>query len=143
MKKTGMLFGVMLILGACSSGNDKTQDELNLQNYGYLIRTSAQMVPFLRDTAYVFLDTRHFSDYEEARIAGAFPADERGGTARLTLKLLDTTKTVVIYCSSAVCETKIFPLLKELGFRKLIYLSDGFGGWVYHGYPVDRGGIEP
>lgn len=131
--------GFILFLMGCSADKPVDMDAWQREHYGFIIRTSGQLVSKLGDTNVVFIDTRRFTDYEEARIPGAFPADERGGTARLTLAMLDTSKTVVVYCGTSVCDTKLFPVLAEMNFRNVIYLSDGFGGWIYNGFPVERG----
>ncbi|MCA0447057.1 MAG: rhodanese-like domain-containing protein [Bacteroidetes bacterium] len=128
----------LLFTISCTSDKKGPTDQEQFAQFGYIIKNSSQVSDKINDTNYVFLDTRHFSDYEELHIKGAFPADERGGTARLTLALLDTSKSLIVYCSTAVCDTKIFPLLKEMGFKNVIYLSDGFGGWLYKGYPTER-----
>lgn len=131
-----LLMAVLLV--SCESKVRLPDDQDQIRKFGYIIRTSNQLVSKLKNPDFVFVDTRHFSDYEEAHIPGAVPVDERGGTARLTLNLIDTSKTLIVYCGTAVCDTKIFPLLKELNYKKIIYMSDGFGGWINKGFPFEK-----
>lgn len=137
--KAELIFLVLaVLLVSCESKVALPDDQDQMKKYGYVIRTSNQLFSKLKDPDFVFVDTRHFSDYEDAHIPGAVPVDERGGTARLTLHLIDTSKTLIVYCGTAVCDTKIFPVLKEMGFKKIIYLSDGFGGWINKGFPFEK-----
>ena len=49
---------------------------------------------------------------------------------------LDKTKPYLVHCAAGGRSGKSLEIFKQLGFKKIIHLDDGYRGWTKAGNPV-------
>ena len=52
---------------------------------------------------------------------------------------LDRDRTYLLYCRTGNRSAKTVPILRELGFRRVLHLEEGIRAWKDSGQPVEIG----
>ena len=86
----------------------------------------------------IVLDVRSPEEFKEGHIKGAVNIDFNGKDFAAAAAKLDKDATVVVHCQAGGRSARSLPKLKELGFKKLVHLDGGFGGWEAAGLPVEK-----
>ncbi|MEZ5385498.1 MAG: rhodanese-like domain-containing protein [Prosthecobacter sp.] len=84
------------------------------------------------------VDVRTSDEFQEGHIKGAKNIDIMGDDFETKLAKLDKTKPVIVHCQAGGRSTRALPVFQKLGFKELIHLDDGFGGWQDAGKPVEK-----
>jgi rhodanese-related sulfurtransferase len=91
------------------------------------------------------VDARRLDDYVEGHIPLAFSVTPLqfvpGGAPPEATTMMDPELPVLIYCGGGDCDDSknVGIKLRELGFKRLHILDDGFPAWVDAGYEVEKG----
>jgi phage shock protein E len=91
-----------------------------------------------KDGNVVVLDIRTPEEYKTGHIAGAVNVDFKGKDFADKVAKLDKEKTYVVHCQSGGRSTKSLETFKKLGFKTIVHLDNGFGGWQKAGLPVEK-----
>lgn len=86
----------------------------------------------------VVLDVRTPEEYKEGHIAGAVNIDFKKKDFAEKVATLDREKTCVVHCQGGGRSTKSLETLRKLGFKSIVHLDNGFGGWQKAGLPVEK-----
>ena len=89
-------------------------------------------------TDQVLLDIRTPAEYSQGHIKSAINIDFYSPEFRTRLEELDKTKTYLLYCHSGNRTSKTLPLMRELGFQKVIALKHGLNEWSGNKYPLEK-----
>ena len=95
------------------------------------------------DPSFVLLDVRRPDEFGREKIAGAQNLDFHAPDFREKLSALDREKTYLLYCRSGNRSAKALPVLRELGFKRVLHLTEGILSWKDAGFPVEIGPQSP
>lgn len=90
----------------------------------------------LSNVDYVILDTRERDEYTVSHIPGALRFGYDNPNYDL-LKDIDTSKTIVLYCSIGVRSEKIGETLEDKGFNSVFNLYGGIFLWADQNRPME------
>jgi rhodanese-related sulfurtransferase len=90
------------------------------------------------DPRFVLLDVRTPKEFGEERIQGAVMVDFRSPSFRADIAKLDREKTYLVYCRTGNRSEGAVKVMRELGFRNVMHLSDGITKWKEAGFPTTR-----
>ena len=83
------------------------------------------------------LDTREYEEFEVSHLRGAIWAGfDSFDLARLTSKLPDKDRAIVVYCSVGIRSEDIGAKLIEAGYTNVKNLYGGIFMWANEGFPV-------
>ena len=91
-----------------------------------------------KDGKVVVLDIRTPDEFKSGHIAGAVNVDFKEKDFTDKVAKLDKSKTYVVHCQAGGRSTKSLETFKKLGFKAIVHLDDGFGGWEKAGLPVEK-----
>ncbi|MCB1094072.1 MAG: rhodanese-like domain-containing protein [Verrucomicrobiae bacterium] len=91
-----------------------------------------------RDKA-VVLDIRTGKEFADGHIKGAMNLNFLGDDFKANLEKLDRDKVYVMHCQSGGRSGKAKALFKELGFKNVLHIQDGYRAWASAGFPVEKG----
>jgi phage shock protein E len=89
-----------------------------------------------KEAKIVVLDVRTASEFSDGHLADAKNVDFNGKTFAEQLGKLDKSKPYFVHCASGGRSGKSLEVFKQLGFKKIIHLDDGYRGWTKAGNPV-------
>ncbi len=92
----------------------------------------------IADGGVIVVDVRTADEFQEGHINGAKNIDIMSDDFEKELAKLDKTKPVIVHCQAGGRSTRALPVFQKLGFKELIHLDDGFGGWQDAGKPVEK-----
>jgi len=98
----------------------------------------------LFDDGVIFLDARIDEEFKAGHIPQAFHLNSslfNTPAAANTMKALDQSQPIVIYCGGGDCDasTNLAILLQGAGYTKLHIIQNGFPEWQKLGFPVEKG----
>lgn len=82
------------------------------------------------------VDVRTPNEFGEAHIPNAQNYDYFSNTFSNSIKALDTTKPVYIYCKSGKRSKKSTKHFKKAGFDSIYNLQGGILNWNHYGFPL-------
>lgn len=90
----------------------------------------------------VFVDARNQQDYTRGSVRGSvflFPDDIHERFVAVQT-LLPENSPIVLYCYGPECDMaeRVAEFLGQLGYKKMLIMTDGFSAWERAGYPVTR-----
>ncbi len=103
----------------------------------------ARQAKTLFDQGVVFLDARIESLFKAGHVKDAYHLNTAmfsTPAAAETMKALDQSQPIVIYCDGGDCDasTNLAILLQGAGYTKLHIIKDGFPDWEKQGYPIEK-----
>ena len=75
---------------------------------------------------------------QQGKIAGSLEIDYFGANYETGIEALDTGKVYLLYCASGGRSGETAELMKNMGFKKIYNLKEGFRGWTKQKMPVTR-----
>jgi rhodanese-related sulfurtransferase len=82
------------------------------------------------------IDVRTPDEFKDGHIKGAKNIDIMSKDFEAQLGKLDKNQPTLVHCQAGGRSTRALPIFEKLGFKNLIHLDDGFGGWEAAGKPV-------
>lgn len=93
----------------------------------------------------LFLDARAPEDYRAGHIAGALnlPFHQFDQYFLNVVKQLEASRIIIAYCDGIDCTQgcDLALTLKEMGFKRVYFLVNGWAEWISHGLPTEKGNI--
>ena len=86
----------------------------------------------------VVVDVRTSDEFKDGHIQGAKNIDIFSNGFEAEVAKLDKSKPTLVHCQSGGRSTRALKTFEKLGFKNLIHLDDGFGGWEAAGKPVQK-----
>jgi rhodanese-related sulfurtransferase len=86
----------------------------------------------------VILDVRTADEFKAGHLKGAVNVDFMGKEFEKGVGGIDKDAVVVVHCQAGGRSARSLPKLKALGFKNLVHLDGGFGGWEGAGLPVEK-----
>lgn len=99
---------------------------------------SAEAAEIIAKGAVTIVDVRTADEFKDGHIKGAKNIDIMSDDFEAQVAKLDKTKPVLVHCQAGGRSTRALPVFEKLGFKELIHLDDGFGGWQDAGKPVEK-----
>jgi len=90
----------------------------------------------IADGKVAVIDVRTPDEFKDGHIKGAKNIDIMSKDFEAQLGKLDKTQPTLVHCQAGGRSTRALPIFEKLGFKNLIHLDDGFGGWEAAGKPV-------
>lgn len=87
---------------------------------------------------FLVLDVRTPGEFSGGRIAGALNVDFQGADFGQRLAALGRGQTYLVHCAAGGRSAKAVGRMRELGFRRVYHMTDGFNAWQKAGLPVER-----
>jgi rhodanese-related sulfurtransferase len=88
----------------------------------------------------VFVDARNQQDYAKGSVRGSvfLPPDDVHERFVAVQSLLPEDSPIVLYCYGPECDMaeRVAEFLGQLGYRKMMIMTDGFAAWERSGFPV-------
>ena len=128
MKKLLMAFMLLGLLAGCTSdpGASETAAPGNYETI-----TAQEAKQMMDDaSAYVLVDVRTQSEYEQERIEGAILIPDTEIAARAEQEIADKSALIFVYCRSGVRSNRAAQILAGLGYSK-VYDMGGILYWPY------------
>lgn len=89
----------------------------------------------------LFIDVRHFTDFNRGHIQGAlsFPVNEMEQWIDGFIGRYPVSRLIVVYCYGRECEDShiVAQFLDDMGYERVRVLVDGYGVWKAKGFPVE------
>ena len=85
----------------------------------------------------VIIDLRTPGELRSGKIPGAVVIDFFGPGFEPAIEALDKNKIYLLYCASGGRSGETAELMRDMGFRKIYNMEEGFNGWVKRKMPVD------
>lgn len=123
MKINLLLLGLIVGLGACSSGQKAQM--IDAKTFQNLIDTFPDEV---------VVDVRTTPELTAGVISQAIHMDYNGPDFEKQIDKLDKNKPVMLYCATGGRSASAGKLLMEKGFKKVYNLDGGLQGWRAAGY---------
>jgi rhodanese-related sulfurtransferase len=77
----------------------------------------------------VILDVRTEDEYNDGCLEDAVNIDFNGSNFRKMLKLIDKSKTYLVYCQSGIRSRKAIEQMSDIGFKNIYHMHEGIEGW--------------
>ena len=84
------------------------------------------------------VDVRRPPEYESGHVPHAFHAPLANLQLNLQNLTLDPAKPTAVICAGGYRSSAATSILKQHGFKKLLNVTGGTGGWIDAGYPVEK-----
>lgn len=78
---------------------------------------------------FVILDVRTDDEFDNGCIEGAVNIDFNSSDFYKMLKLMDKSKTYLVYCQSGIRSKKAIEQMSEIGFKMIYHMHEGIEGW--------------
>jgi phage shock protein E len=86
----------------------------------------------------VVLDIRTSAECAAGHIEGAQMIDFRAADFETKVAALDRNQTYIVHCQGGGRSTESLATFAKLGFKHIVHLDGGFGGWEAAGNPVKK-----
>lgn len=90
----------------------------------------------IADGKVAVIDVRTPDEFKDGHIQGAKNIDIMANDFEAQLGKLDKTQPTLVHCQAGGRSTRALKVFEKLGFKNLIHLDEGFGGWAAAGKPV-------
>jgi len=84
------------------------------------------------------IDVRTAEEFKDGHITGAQNIDIMAADFETQLTKLDKTQPTLVHCQAGGRSMRALKVFEKLGFKNLIHLDEGFGGWEAAGKPVEK-----
>lgn len=91
----------------------------------------------MKDKDVVVVDVRTPMETKQGKIPGALEIDFYADDFKEQINRLDKNKAVMVYCRSGGRSAKAAEIMKEMGFKKIVNLENGFMEWQKQNLPVE------
>jgi rhodanese-related sulfurtransferase len=88
--------------------------------------------------ANIVLDVRTPEEFKAGHIPGATNINYTASDFGEKVAKLDKDKTYLVHCAAGVRSARACKKMEGLGFKNLVDLHAGFGGWEEAGKPVEK-----
>lgn len=92
----------------------------------------------INDSNYIIVDVRTPKEYRNGHMKNAMNVSYFGTTFTDSIKKLDRTKTIYMYCQTQHRSPLASKKMKRLGFHKIIDLKGGFMKWENNQMPIEK-----
>ena len=86
----------------------------------------------------VIVDVRTPDEFKDGHIKTAKNIDIMATDFEAQLAKLDKTQPTLVHCQAGGRSMRALKSFEKLGFKNLIHLDEGFGGWEAAGKPVEK-----
>ncbi|WP_395732085.1 rhodanese-like domain-containing protein [Prosthecobacter sp.] len=90
----------------------------------------------IADGKVAVIDVRTPDEFKDGHIQGAKNIDIMSQDFEAQLGKLDKTQPTLVHCQAGGRSMRALKVFEKLGFKNLIHLDEGFGGWAASGKPV-------
>ncbi|MCB1062246.1 MAG: rhodanese-like domain-containing protein [Verrucomicrobiae bacterium] len=147
MKLPSLTFSLFSVLGlslffniACESeekANTSTESKAEATKIDHVDAAGAASLLASADKP-VVLDIRTPAEFADGHIEGAKMIDFQAADFESKVAELDRDKTYLVHCQGGGRSTSSLPVFEKLGFKHVVHLDGGFGGWESSGQPVAK-----
>jgi len=99
---------------------------------------SADAAKIVAEGKAAIIDVRTADEFKEGHIKGARNIDIMSADFEAQIAKLDKKQPTLIHCQAGGRSMRALKIFEKLGFKDLIHLDDGFGGWQEAGKPVEK-----
>jgi phage shock protein E len=90
------------------------------------------------DPKIVVLDVRTPEEFAAAHIPGATNLNFNAPDFKAAVGALDRDTTYLVHCQAGGRSARATAAMKELGFKSVLHMNEGFGEWEAAGKPVEK-----
>lgn len=129
MKKSILIFALLVASSCSPSGSEKNSGLLSPQAFAEQLRSNADII---------LLDVRSPEEMQSGFVDGARNIDFNSGTFESALDSLDHSKKYFVYCKIGKRSGKAKEMMKSKGFQDVTSMEGGLDAWVEAGLPVQK-----
>jgi phage shock protein E len=129
MKKSILIFALLVFWSCGPSGSDKSSDILSPQAFAEQLHSNAGII---------LLDVRTPEEMQTGFVEGARNVDFNSGNFESALDSLDHSKKYFVYCKIGKRSGKAQEMMKSKGFQDVTSMEGGLDAWVAAGLPVQK-----
>lgn len=118
---------------------DKKSDAAPLKEGYHEIKSKAAAALIKAHKKVVVLDIRTMKEYRIGHIKKAKHIDFFENSFKSNLEKLDRKKSYIVHCASGGRSGRSMQIFKDLGFKSIYHMNDGWKGWEKAGYPAEKG----
>jgi rhodanese-related sulfurtransferase len=129
-----ILISMILMIStlSCDSSTKTTVEDANIIS----VEEAYNMMQDNQDNPdFMIIDVRTESEYILGHIENAVNIDYYAEDFKQTINQLDKNKTYIVYCGCGGRGGKTLNIMKELGFREVYNIKDGFLDWQFEKLP--------
>ena len=136
------LFAATALIAGCSSNNDTTSNTSKQTESAEETTSVTELTPEAGQEALestdnlLILDVRRPDEFAAGHIEGAININFESDDFAAQLGDLDLTQPTFLYCRSGNRSSQALAVMKDMGFAKVLHLSDGILGWEAAGLPL-------
>lgn len=137
MKTTLLLLGAMLALGtvSCRQSDDR-QPGAPAGSRDVSIAEAEALLQ--ADKKIVVLDVRTPEEFATAHLPGAKNLNFNAPDFKAAVGALDRDATYLVHCQAGGRSARATAAMKELQFKSVLHLNEGFSEWEAAGKPVEK-----
>lgn len=126
MKRFGILLFSVVALMSCTTAQEKEKggDVINK------VVAAAEFKDMITDDVQL-IDVRTPEEYNGGKIAHAENINFYDSNFKSQMAKLDKNKRTMVYCAAGGRSGKAAKMLKDMGFKEVYDLKDGYGNWPY------------
>lgn len=142
MKTELVLVLACLSFSACTRGSAEPAQISTIAERGAAVAKNISVEDadklLKQDKNVVVLDVRTEEEFKAGHIPGAKNIDFHEPNFKQKLGALDKSKTYVLHCQAGGRSAKAEAMMKELQFKSILHLKEGFGKWEAAGKSVEK-----
>lgn len=86
----------------------------------------------------VVLDVREPSEFKEGHLPKAINLPRGLLEFKVSKQIPNRDAYIIVYCRSGKRSAMATDTLRQMGYKKIVNMADGWKAWVEAGYPVDK-----
>jgi rhodanese-related sulfurtransferase len=129
MKKSTLLFALLVFWSCGPSGSVKDSDLLSPQAFADQLKSNTDII---------LLDVRTPKEVQTGFIDGARNLDFNSAGFERALDSLDHSKLYFVYCKIGKRSGKAKEMMKAKGFQNVTAMDGGLDAWVATGLPIQK-----
>lgn len=127
---------VVLIITLCLAGCNAWKSS---KNFNYSELSFFEFDTSLKsDSNYIIVDVRTPKEYRNGHMKNAVNVSYFGTVFTDSIKKLDRSKTIYMYCQTQHRSPLASKKMKKLGFKKIVDLKGGFTKWENNQMPIEK-----
>ncbi len=111
---------------------------LSLSPYSDITPRLANSFLMLSSVQIRFIDVRTPAEYAAGHVPSATNINYSASNFKEKISLLDRSDRYTVYCKSGYRSNLARNIMKELGFKYVFNITDGYDAWVAAGLPIEK-----
>jgi rhodanese-related sulfurtransferase len=130
MKKNVLCLSILLIMMSITIAQTRLKEDVSCHQALEIIKNHSG------DANFVILDVRTPEEFNSGHLEKAILIDFKSANFQDELGKLDKNKTYLVYCRGGSRSLSAIEIMKNMNFKNLYHLYEGFLGWEKGEYKI-------